>query len=133
MRKERKNEKRKKEDWRNCVGDLNASKKRETTKNIQNKIMICKYSSKYMLNKQLYHCRKWQGSKSVYVYCVVIFKMLIYFFLLMHYIATFDGGCLQNCHYREMAWLPFQKRDQGKYLVLIITWTLKKLFVMFLC
>ena len=69
----------------------------------------------------------------VWLYLFKKIKMLIYFFLLMHYIATFDGGCLQNCHYREMAWLPFQKRDQGKYLVLIITWTLKKLFVMFLC
>ena len=31
----------------------------------------------------------------------------------MHYIATFNGGCLQNDiangHYKEMAWLPFQK------------------------
>ena len=37
----------------------------------------------------------------------------------MHFIATFNGGCLQNYsknwpdqpkyHYREMEWLPFQK------------------------
>ena len=27
----------------------------------------------YHVNKQWHHCRKWQGSKSFYVYCVAIF------------------------------------------------------------
>ena len=62
---------------------------------------------KTMFNKLWYHCREWQSSK-IYLFIVWLY-LKIYnvneffsLFLLRHYSASFNGGCLQ--HY-SVIWL----------------------------